>query len=391
MTGPIGDLPDEAAAAALADLPGIGPAGLLRLLSSAAGPAHAWELVLAGGAERRSPTGPSPSWSDAARQYDPFARWASLRRAGIGVTWLGDRSYPRRLAADPEPPAVLFWRGAIEALDGRCAAVVGTRRCTPDGAALAAELSHDLASAGVSVVSGLALGIDAAAHRGALCAGRPAATAGVAASGVDVPYPRVHRQLWEEVAAAGTVISETPPGRPAQAWRFPFRNRVIAGLAEVVVVVESHIAGGSMHTVDAALARGIEVRAVPGPVRSPASAGTNQLLADGAAPVRDVCDVLDALGLSGQPRVAEPPSAASHPRQSSSTGPAVGGTAARGPARPEARQLAAVIRAVGWRPTSLNSVVLGAGLPLGDVARALDALAAEGAVVEERGWWQRRR
>lgn len=175
-------------------------------------------------------------------------------------------------------------------------------------------MGRDLAAAGICVVSGLALGIDGAAHAGALSFGQdvtgstsrrgtgatgaaPAPPAGVGASGVDVPYPRRQTRLWEQVAQIGVILSETPPGRPAQAWRFPARNRIIAALSQMVVVVESHQAGGSLITAEAAIYRGIDVRAVPGPVRSPASAGSNQLLHDGPAPVRNAQDVLDGLGI----------------------------------------------------------------------------------------------
>ena len=161
------------------------------------------------------------------------------------------------------------------------------------------ELGRDLGRAGVRVVSGLALGIDAAAHHGALDAeadgGAP--PIGVVGSGLDVTYPRAHGALWTAVAAAGVLVGEAPLGAAPEPWRFPARNRIIAALGSVVVVVESHPRGGSRHTVDAAEARGRQVLAVPGSVRSPASRFTNELLADGCHPARDVTDVLVALGL----------------------------------------------------------------------------------------------
>ncbi len=122
-------------------------------------------------------------------------------------------------------------------------------------------------------------------------------TVGVAASGVDVIYPRQHGALWREVARSGAIVSETPPGVQAKSWRFPARNRLIAGLAQMVVVVECHASGGSWHTVEAALRQGLEVGAVPGSVHSSASVGTNTLIHEGATPVRDAQDVLDALGM----------------------------------------------------------------------------------------------
>ncbi|MHB1930332.1 MAG: DNA-processing protein DprA [Acidimicrobiales bacterium] len=389
---------ERGAAAALAALPGIGPASLRGLLDAAASPAAAWAAVRDG--HLRRPEGRSSGrgipWTVAAAGVDVAERAASLRRADVGVTWLGGPDYPSRLAGDEQAPGVLFWRGSLDGLQRQCVAVVGTRRCTPDGRVVAAELGRDLAEAGVCVVSGLALGIDGAAQRGAVDSGRPGATVGVAGGGVDVPYPRSHARLWEDVVAIGAIVSEAAPGVPAQSWRFPVRNRVIAGLADLIVVVESHAGGGSLLTVDAALARGTEVRVVPGPVHSPASAGTNRLLMEGAGPVRSAADVLDALGdfrpsppMDGRPRrrlaaplppvVAGAGAPASHsPRASASIAPLHPTTEA-------------VLDAVGWRPMTLNTVVLGCGLGLAAVTAALDDLVERGLVAQERGWWQRRR
>ncbi|HLH45951.1 MAG TPA: DNA-processing protein DprA [Acidimicrobiales bacterium] len=384
----------EACAAALAALPGAGPATLLGILREVGDPAAAWAGVVAGRLgrpTRRGASGADPTWEAVARRADPQGDWGASRSAGIRVTWWGDDRYPAVLLADPAPPAVLFWRGDLGALGAPRVAIVGTRRCTPDGALTAWEIGRDLADAGVCVVSGLALGIDGAAHRGVLAAAGPGRPVAVAASGVDRPYPRRHAELWAAVAEAGAVLSETPPGRPAEAWRFPARNRVIAGLAEAVVVVESHAAGGSLLTVDAALERGVEVCAVPGPVRSPASAGTNQLLREGPAAVRDAQDVLDVLGDFR----LQPPGGRSGPTDRRATGPLPRATSPPGPPRPVAPppadpRLRRVLAAVGWRPTSLNQVVGAAGLDLGAVAAGLEELRAVGCVAEERGWWQRR-
>jgi DNA processing protein len=172
------------------------------------------------------------------------------------------------------------------------------------------------------------------------------------------------------------MLSETHPGQPAQAWRFPVRNRIIAGLSRMVVVVESHLAGGSLITADAAISRGIEVRAVPGPVRSSASAGSNQLLYDGPGPVRDARDVLDGLGilLSGP---VEP--GFGRPVEDSED------KAARLDV-----DMARVLKAVLWRPTSLNQVVSQSGIPVGAISRALDRLETLGLVSREGDWWMRR-
>jgi DNA processing protein len=253
-------------------------------------------------------------------------------------------------------------------------------------------MGRDLAAAGVCVISGLALGIDGAAHAGALSMPE-GSTVGVAASGVDVPYPPRHTHLWELVASQGAVCSETPPGQPAQAWRFPSRNRVIAGLSRLVVVVESHATGGSLLTVEAALARGIDVAAVPGPVRSPASAGTNQLLTDGPAPVRHAGDILDLLG-----RVAPwpPPGHHRRPRRLVRTLPTSQRAAVPSSAEPTSASTLSgearlVLDAIGWRSVSLNRIVDGSGLAVGTVVARLDELEAQGLVATDGAWWRRAR
>jgi len=365
-------------------------------------PSQAWERVRAGEVRRPEPRrGFSAdrrrtTWAREAERMDPAAVGSACRAAGIGVTWWGDDRYPAVLSDDPEPPGVLFWRGDLSNLDRPCVALVGTRRATHDGRATAFELGRDLAAAGVCVISGLALGIDGAAHAGALSmeGGR---TIGVAASGVDVPYPVRHGRLWELVIGQGAVCSETPPGQPAQAWRFPSRNRVIAALSRVVVVVESHATGGSLLTAEAALARGIDVAAVPGPVRSPASAGTNQLLTEGPTPVRHAGDVLDMLG-----QVTTWPPARRHQRPrrlplappTHRGGPVGSGSpdapgAAPLPAVPLREESRRVLGAVGWRSNSLNRIVERSGLPVGTVAAALDELEAAGLVVGDGVWWRR--
>jgi DNA processing protein len=275
-------------------------------------------------------------------------------------------------------------------LEGRpCVAIVGTRRCTPDGAVAAHQLAYDLSCAGACVISGLALGIDGAAHAGALAGARdlerdipaatPGSTVGVAASGVDVVYPRRHEALWREVAALGAVVSETPPGWPAQAWRFPSRNRLIAGLARMVVVVESHAGGGSWHTVEAALRRGVEVGAVPGSVHSSASVGTNTLLHEGATPIRGAQDVLDALG-DFEPLPARRPQAEALRLDLSGLGPdsPLGALEDR------------VRTALSWRPLCLEEIVERSGVPVGAVVVALDRLEQQGLAGGQAGWWFRK-
>jgi len=383
MTGE--PIPEEAYAAALAGLPSVGP-GRLGALLAGRSPSAAWELAgggasVAGGALiedsaiRRACGGPlevpkiAAAWAEAVAAADPARDWLALLAAGIGVTYLGAPGYPAALAGDVDPPAVLFWLGDLGALAWRRVTVIGTRACTGLGAEVASELGADLGAAGVSVVSGLAVGIDGAAHggavRSALAGGAP--PIGVVASGLDVPYPRRHAGLWREVAELGLLLSEAPPRHAPERWRFPARNRILAALGEVVVVVESHAGGGSLLTVDHALARGIDVMAVPGSVRNPAAAGPNALLADGGAPVRSAADVLDRLGLSRE-RVA--------------------------PAARVRRKLPAderrVLDAVDWVPTATSGIVAGSGLGALEVARCLHQLEDLGLVRRGPGWWERR-
>ncbi|MDP8937388.1 MAG: DNA-protecting protein DprA, partial [Actinomycetota bacterium] len=209
------------------------------------------------------------------------------------------------------------------------------------------------------------LGIDGAAHVGALQA-RAGPPVGVVGSGLDVVYPRAHARLWDSVAGAGLLVTEAPMGARPEPWRFPVRNRVIAALAEVVVVVESQAAGGSQYTVEAAQARGRTVMAVPGPVRSPTSAGPNALLAEGCAPARDATDILVALGLS------------------------TATTAPRPDVRPEPGPAEAlVLEALGWEPTSLEQVVTRSACPPGTVSVALARLERDGWATVSGGWWER--
>jgi DNA processing protein len=203
----------------------------------------------------------------------------------------------------PEPPAVLLAEGEQpDALGRRRVAVVGTRAATPHGLADAYELGAVLARAGVTVVSGLAIGIDAAAHEGALDAG--GAVVGVVATGLDIVYPRRHRALFDRVRRAGLLVTELGYGVQPRRQAFPVRNRIIAGLAEIVVVVEATVKGGARITADRALEYGRTVMAYPGSRRNPSAAGANALLYDGAGVVLEPSDVLVALDLEhGAPRL----------------------------------------------------------------------------------------
>ncbi len=245
-------------------------------------------------------------------QFAAFLRGfdeASYRRdlAGRGLRWIArrDPAFPARLRAIHDPPPGLFVRGDPElgVLEQPSVAVVGARACSAYGSAVATSLGRELAAAGAVVVSGLARGIDAAAHRGALASGPTIAVLGC---GIDRDYPRAHAALAVQIAAAGLIVSEYPPGVEPAPWRFPARNRIVAGLALATVVVEARERSGALITADLALDAGREVLAVPGEITSQLSKGTNALLRLGATPVTCAADVLDAIGLEPPPP-PEPP------------------------------------------------------------------------------------
>jgi DNA processing protein len=354
------ELPEEAFAAALAAVPGVGPAAL-RELTGASRPAEAWAK------------GSFPG--------DVAAIWERHRRGDITVAWYAGPGYPARLQHWPDAPAVLFSLGTLALIDRHpTVALVGTRSPTRYGIGVAAQLGAELAALGVSVVSGLALGIDGAAHEGACASGAPPIA--VVAGGLDRPYPARHARLWERVAAQGVIVSESPAGVGTERWRFPVRNRLIAQLSDVVVVVESRHRGGALHTVTAAAALGIPVGAVPGSIRSPASEGTNALLADGCFPVCGVADVLAALSLRG---VALP--------SPGTIGGDEGVHTDRRPAPDGDPSLAdgerAVFDVLSSDPVPLEQLVRTTGLEISTLCGVLARLAATGLARDIGGWWER--
>ena len=305
------------------------------------------------------------TWRAGLQSRPPGHHEEALRRSQVTVLRPGEQAFPPQLLDDPRCPAVLFVRGDPEALASRRVGLVGTRNATHRGRETAARIGYELAGAGVAVVSGLALGIDGAAHRGVLAA-EGAPPVAIVGSGPDVVYPRRHTQLWERVATEGLLISEWPPGTKPDAFRFPLRNRLIAALSEVVIVVESRERGGSLITAREAAERGVDVFAVPGSLDSPASAGTNQLLRDGAAALTETSDVLAALGLdtarAGRGRVDR---------------------------RPIPRGLEAqLLECCRQSATTIEQIVTELDLDLSDVALALARLERSGWVREVSGWFE---
>lgn len=308
--------PDAEAIArlALAHLPQLGPVRGRWLLD---GPNTGVEVVtlLRSGALptglRSAPRGVTAhvveGWQRGLRRIDPLERWDAHRADGLELLTPDHPAWPFR--DDPDPPLILWARGRLDLLASLAsAAIVGSRRCSNVGSRVAFSFGRDLAAAGVSVVSGLAAGIDAAAHLGALSVSDDAVA--VVGTGPDVVYPRSSAELWREVGRRGLIVGEAPLGVHGQRWRFPARNRLIAALAHVVVVVESHASGGALHTVTEAERRQVPVLAVPGSVLNAASAGTNQLLFDGAGVARDAADILLALDLHRASPPAQSPGAA---------------------------------------------------------------------------------
>ena len=216
---------------------------------------------------------------------------ADCQRLGLRILTIQDAEYPGRLQNIYDPPCLLYVKGRLPAIDEEAAvAVVGTRDCTPYGVACAEKLGYGLASGGAVVVSGLAKGIDAAASRGALRAG--GVTVGVVGNGLDVHYPYESRYLYEDIAAAGALLSEYPPGTEPAGSHFPARNRIISGLSLATLVVEAPERSGALITAETALEQGRDVFAVPGPIDAPASVGCNRLIRDGAGLVSDAWDIL---------------------------------------------------------------------------------------------------
>jgi len=302
---------DQVAAVALAGLETLGFRRIRRLVVHFGSPRRAAAALREG----RARAVLAPTFGPAhAHLLDPMcSRWsaidlegarATIRARGTHVWVEGDPRYPVVDALPDLPVCTLAEGDRPDGLDAPRVAIVGTRSATPHGLADARELAGTLADAGVTVVSGLAIGIDGAAHAGAVDAG--GTTVGVVATGLDVVYPRRHRRLYADVRRQGLVLGETGYGIGPTPWRFPIRNRIIAALADVVVVVEATLTGGARITAEHALQYDRAVFAVPGSRRNPAAAGTNALIADGAFPLTDWADVLVALGMTPGARRGEP-------------------------------------------------------------------------------------
>ncbi|HEV8200229.1 MAG TPA: DNA-processing protein DprA [Candidatus Polarisedimenticolia bacterium] len=299
----------------------------------------------------------------ASSSRDDFDR---ARRLGVVVLTPDDPGYPPLLKGTADPPGVLYMRGGIAADDRLAIAVVGARRATPSGLELARRIGVDLARAGFTVVSGLARGIDAAAHRGALEGG--GRTIAVLGSGLDRIYPEEHEALARSIVERGTLLSEQPPGVAPLGGHFPKRNRIIAGMAWATVVVEGTHNSGSLITANLALEEGRLVFAVPGNVGEPNAEGTNALLRSGAHCCRGAEDVLEDLG----PMIVETAAQVAAARGAApgvpGTAPGVTASADTSPderaviaalARTRGKDLEAIGQVTGLAPQALNVALLG--------------------------------
>lgn len=358
--------PQWSYAAALASLPLLTHRRLRWLMQSGA-PSHVWQQVRSG---HRFLNGIDDSvWRAWNSVSDSLLIETAERciEARVTVVSMKDAAYPVALLGDPEAPAVLFLRGNTNAFSHRRVGIVGTRTATASGKHFARTLGAQLSAAGIAVVSGLARGIDVESHSGVLSVEAEASAPPIAvvASGPDVVYPREHSRIWNEVAKKGVLVSESPPGAHAEPFRFPMRNRIIAGLSEVLIVVESRHTGGSMSTVREAMKRDVAVMAVPGSPGLRQSEGTNDLLRDGCAPVTNVEDVLIALGLDTRHAQSW-----CDPREALSS------------------DEAEFLHAMGRGPCSVDELSMRTGGSLITTAVLLGRLEGKGWVANTDGWWE---
>ncbi len=294
----------------LLETPGLGREGARRLLAALGSP----DAILSAPPATLRQLLPA-ALADALRQPPPsleerLAAAIAWQHGGDGrgVIALGDADYPPQLLQAPDPPLLLYWQGSVAALAAPSLAVVGSRQPTAQGADHARAFALALSQAGLVVASGLAAGIDAAAHEGAL--NGPSATIAVVGTGLDRVYPARHHKLAHRIAAQGVLLSEYTPGTPPLAENFPQRNRLIAGLSLGTLVVEAALRSGSLITARLAAEAGREVFAIPGSIHSAQSRGCHALIKQGAQLVESAADILDALGASpARPAAATDPAA----------------------------------------------------------------------------------
>lgn len=337
---------------AFSHVPGIGPTRLAALLERFGTAEAAWHAAadsLGQVLDRRS----HGALLAVRSRLDIEAAVARIGQLGVKVIARHDPAYPPRLGEIAGAPSLLYALGDTALLGTRGVAVVGTRRATPYGRQAAARLAGDLATAGVTIVSGMAVGIDGVAHRAALDAG--GATVAVLGCGLDVPYPPQNRSLRAEIARRGAIISEYPPGTPPDPGNFPARNRIVSGLTLATIVVEASVKSGALITARYALDQGRDVFAVPGSIFDSGHAGANALLAAGAGVAISADEILTALDLT-------------HVVVQESVRRAVPGNPVE----------AAILANLSAEPTHIDALGRAAGLSSADVSRALALMELKG-------------
>lgn len=287
------DEPDEIALwVALNQVHGLGSAGLLQLLTKFGSPENIFSASIS---QLKSVVSDEIAVSihQSIEQENIQATLEWLEKDNAHIITLGDKLYPEKLLEINNPPTVLYALGNLQRLSQPAIAVVGSRNATPQGEKNAENFSKDLCDQGFCIISGMALGIDGAAHRGALKSN--GATIAVVGTGLDIVYPAKHRELAHEIASHGLILSEFPLGTPSKAQNFPRRNRIISGLSLGCLVIEANKDSGSMITARLAAEQGREVFAVPGSIHSPVSKGCHQLIKQGAKLVESSADIVEEL------------------------------------------------------------------------------------------------
>ncbi|MGL4574320.1 MAG: DNA-processing protein DprA [Burkholderiaceae bacterium] len=304
--------------------------------------------------------------SDTARGAAVDAALAWVNQPNNTILTLADVQYPQALLQAPDPPVLLYIKGDLALLNRPAVAIVGSRNATAQGLANAEQFARALSNAGITIISGLALGIDGAAHRGALDGA--GSTIAITGTGQDIVYPSKHRDLAHEIARRGLILSEFSLGTKPLSGHFPRRNRLIAGLARGVLVVEAATQSGSLITARLAGDLGREVLAIPGSIHSPQSRGCHLLIKQGAKLVESAQDVIEELRMDAAAPLTQAPRAPSALEQ----------------------ELAALLDALGYEPTDLDTLALRTGLPTQHLLAELTALELEGGVARlPAGRWQR--
>lgn len=371
----IGPDTDELAAwLQLLETPGVGRVTARRLLAAFGSPQA---VLSAGEAQRREVAGGAAvarALSAPPAGFDALWRttqaWLAAEGAPCTILVVGDPRYPSALLQSPDPPLLLYASGDVTLLQRPALAVVGSRNPTAQGAENARVFARALSQAGLAVVSGLALGIDAAAHEGALLG--EGSTIAVVGTGLDRVYPRQHRDLAHRIASQGVLISEYPLGTTALAAHFPQRNRIITGLALGTLVVEATLQSGSLISARLAVEAGREVFAIPGSIHSPQSRGCHALIRQGAKLVESTQDILEELHLSAAEPVPARPDRVLRNEPAPASAPAI--------SREQADSEDVVLQALGYGPATLDALQLRTGWSVADLTVRLLTLELEGVV-----------